>query len=495
MNIIFRNKLGISTGPPCKHPCHLAYLSMLPITISNDINLNPGPDTSVFPCGTCDEPVTWEEKETWIDPSITDNQIFPPNYNIYRNDRNIQGGGVLIAINSDHLSTPVPELQTNCEIVWAKISLAGNKDMYLASYYNPKTANEESLEELGLSLERASTTKNAFIVVGGDFNLPGWNWLTRTLKPDSTYQKNNYKFGDILDDNGLVQLVEEPTRGPNTLDLVITNNPSRFTRTKVIPGVSDHDIVFSEIDTKPISRKQKPKKIALYRKANWETIKQEMNETYQRVKELAANGSSVEELWLLFKSKLNQSVNNHIPHKTAKQKDSLPWLTPNIRKLIHRRDRLYKKKKKSADPKITSKFKETKQMVQRELRRAYWKYIENIVTPKEENNQYSSMKQFWTYIKHKRTESSGVAHTDLPKINRNRGLNEKVAVTKEDRLIPPKRLSRNMHDRSFQIPAASNDYRKFSFFPRTIKDWNSLPPGVVSAPSVEAFKASVTKLN
>ncbi|VDI17481.1 Hypothetical predicted protein [Mytilus galloprovincialis] len=249
-----------------------------------------------------------------------------------------------------------------------------------------------------------------------------------------------------------------------------------------------------------------------------------MNETYQRVKELAANGNSVEELWLLFKSKLNQSVNNHIPHKTAKQKDSLPWLTPNIRKLIHRRDRLYKKKQKSADPKITSKFKETNQMVQRELRRAYWKYIENIVTPKEENNQYSSMKQFWTYIKHKRTESSGVA----PK--RSEGLlhshpveqanilnkqfqsafstkdtynqhefsfrlNEKVAVTKEDRLIPPTRLSRNMHDRSFQIPAASNDYRNFSFFPRTIKDWNSLPPGVVSAPSVEAFKASVTKLN
>ncbi|VDH93835.1 Hypothetical predicted protein [Mytilus galloprovincialis] len=151
--------------------------------------------------------------------------------------------------------------------------------MYLASYYTPKTANEESLEELGLSLERASTTKNAFTVVGGVFNLPGWNWLTRTLKQDFTNQTNYYKFGDILDDNGL-----------------------------------------------------------------------EINETYQRIKELAANGSSVEELWLLFKPKLNQSVNNHMPHQTAKQKDSFPWLTPNIRKLIHRRDRLYKKKKKSADP-------------------------------------------------------------------------------------------------------------------------------------------------
>ncbi|VDI21854.1 Hypothetical predicted protein [Mytilus galloprovincialis] len=244
-----------------------------------------------------------------------------------------------------------------------------------------------------------------------------------------------------------------------------------------------------------------------------------MNETYQRVKELAANGSSVEELWLLFKSKHNQSVNNHIPHKTAKQKDSLPWLTPNIRKLIHRRDRLYKKKKKSADPKITSKFIETKQMVQRELRRAYWKYIENIVTPKEENNQYSSMKQFWTYIKHKRTESSGVAHTDLPKINRNRDCkqdainslvewrsleqNEKSkarkpcslkivkresAVTKGSRLMSHSKVDCAMklwHDESFQIPAASMYTESFLYFHEPSKIGTVPSCGSVSAAQIQ----------
>jgi hypothetical protein len=66
--------------------------------------------------------------------------------------------------------------------------------------------------------------------------------------------------------------------------------------------------------------------------------------------------------WLLFKTRLNQSVIDHIPHKTAKQKDSLPWITPNISKFIRRRDRLYNNKKKSADPKITSKFKEVKRI-------------------------------------------------------------------------------------------------------------------------------------
>ena len=73
--------------------------------------------------------------------------------------------------------------------------------------------------------------------------------------------------------------------------------------------------------------------------------------------------------------------------------------------------------------------------------------------------------------------------------------NEKVAIPKEGRLILPKRLSRNMNDKSFQIPLAASDYRKYSFFPRTIRDWNALPPGIVKTPSVEAFKASLTKLN
>ena len=40
---------------------------MLLITTSNDINLNPGPESTVFLCGTCEEPVTWEDKAIMCD--------------------------------------------------------------------------------------------------------------------------------------------------------------------------------------------------------------------------------------------------------------------------------------------------------------------------------------------------------------------------------------------------------------------------------------------
>jgi hypothetical protein len=47
--------------------------------------------------------------------------------------------------------------------------------------------------------------------------------------------------------------------------------------------------------------------------------------------------------------------------------------------------------------------------------------------------------------------------------------NKEVAISTENSWF-----TRNMHNLSFQIPNSNSDYRKFSFFPHTIRDWNSL---------------------
>jgi hypothetical protein len=38
------------------------------------------------------------------------------------------------------------------------------------------------------------------------------------------------------------------------------------------------------------------------------------------------------------------------------------------------------------------------------------------------------------------------------------------------------------------------DFRKWSFFINTFKDWNNLPPDIAAAKSLESFKAQVAKL-
>ena len=61
-----------------------------------------------------------------------------------------------------------------------------------------------------------------------------------------------------------------------------------------------------------------------------------------------------------------------------------------------------------------------------------------------------------------------------------KGLKSKARIPKED-LIPKNRLCRNKHSLAFQIPSASKEAYKSSFFPQTIRDWNYLPDSLISS--------------
>ena len=51
------------------------YLIPILIATSNDIQLNPGPSSTTYNCGTCDLPVTWQDKAIMCD---TCNQWYHP---------------------------------------------------------------------------------------------------------------------------------------------------------------------------------------------------------------------------------------------------------------------------------------------------------------------------------------------------------------------------------------------------------------------------------
>jgi len=56
------------------------------------------------------------------------------------------------------------------------------------------------------------------------------------------------------------------------------------------------------------------------------------------------------------------------------------------------------------------KFQKLKHEVQRDLRQAYWRYVKKVITPSASDpNKFSSMKCFWKFIKHQRTEHCVVA--------------------------------------------------------------------------------------
>ncbi len=61
-------------------------------------------------------------------------------------------------------------------------------------------------------------------------------------------------------------------------------------------------------------------------------------------------------------------------------------------------------------------------------------------------------------------------------------------------LTPNTRITRGSHPWRYTPISPHNDVYKYSFLPRTVIAWNSLPPDLVSRPSLDSFRAGLAKI-
>ena len=216
--------------------------------------------------------------ESWLHSNIWSETVFPvDDYQVLRRDREKDNtkGGVFILAKNDVTITREEELETDCELLWCRVEIQGSKNLHIGAYYRPHERDEESLNQLEASLNRLGDT-NDNIILGGDFNFPGMNWMQGEIKDDCRTPTLHNNFQDMLHDHGLAQIVEDTTRDRNTLDLICTNLPGKINKTEVIPGISHHCIPTAEVDVRPIKRQQKPRRIHLYKKAEWTKMAEEL---------------------------------------------------------------------------------------------------------------------------------------------------------------------------------------------------------------------------
>ena len=141
---------------------------------------------------------------------------------------------------------------------------------------------------------------------------------------------------DIMNDHGLEQLVNFPTRERNILDFILTSLPGQFVDIYSPDKLSDHDIVSGtlKIAIPPI---KKPRR-KVYQKGDYESMRAE---TLKFAKERYFNGysdtRSVQENFNLITSFIQESADKHIPSKTSRSVSSVPWITPEIRRKIRRK--------------------------------------------------------------------------------------------------------------------------------------------------------------
>ena len=293
--------------------------------------------------------------ETWLTTEMHDNEIFPPElgYTVYRRDRvDKREGGVIILVNSKITSVLRSEFNTNCEYLWVQLNLAVAKSVLIGAYYKPYEYDPESIasfEELKISLSLVNqTNSNVWLLV--DFNLPKVDWENLIPSPDCNHQTFYSECLEVLDDCLLEQMVTSPTRGQNILDLFLTTIPTLVDNVFITPGLSDHDIVLTQVIVKPEVLKQVPRSIHLYKKADSDQLKQSIRDVCVELKQSDLATITVQSMWDKFPTGLEQGIDKFIPVRKAGTRDGFPWINQEIRRLIRKRDKLYKRWSRSGRP-------------------------------------------------------------------------------------------------------------------------------------------------
>ena len=114
----------------------------------------------------------------------------------------------------------------------------------------------------------------------------------------------------------------------------------------------------------------------LYQKGDYESMSKD---TLEFAKEKYFNGHSdtrsVQENFDLLTSFIQDSADKHIPSKTSRSVSSIPWITPEIRRKIRRKNKTHAKAKKTGSSKLRSKFETLRRENKADVRKQHDLYV------------------------------------------------------------------------------------------------------------------------
>ena len=69
-----------------------------------------------------------------------------------------------------------------------------------------------------------------------------------------------------------------------------------------------------------------------------------------------------------------------------------------------------------------------------------------------------------------------------------------VALDTSPHLIPMTGIAASVHPHKYLVPPTKTQVHQYSFYPRTIMQWNGLPAEVALVPTLDAFKRRVGQM-
>ena len=300
--------------------------------------------------------------ESHLNQDILDEEVEFTNFNTFRTDRKDRkcGGVSIYTHNSLKVNEKSVQRYTNSVVELLMLNIEDINLHIICVYRPPDTTSEEfqpCLDKIRSYTEKLQASDNILLL--GDLNFPFLQWkeidgtVIHQVKTGGTRdeQKQANALLELTENLFLFQVITEPTRVNNTIDLAFINSPEiicNFNVEKTSNHLSDHNIITADINHKrsaPVTETQNNRKnikLAEFsfwsEKSDWEKINDYLN-SVPWDDNLNNESNVTSDIDFLYE-KIYTACNDFIP----KKKSNKNCKTPRDRRILFRRQKFLKKK-------------------------------------------------------------------------------------------------------------------------------------------------------
>ncbi|MGL5707699.1 MAG: reverse transcriptase family protein, partial [Aeromonas sp.] len=282
--------------------------------------------------------------ETWLTPEISDQEVCLPGYQLFRRDRHTKGGGGLAAYVVEGLQVSMHRNQLLAEqpdSLWLIFRTSDrNECLTMGIIYRSPNSSPETSIAINSAIHKACTSGKSPVVILGDFNYPNINFRTGSCRGYEAIT-----FYELTQELGLTEHVKQTTRWrdgqkDSRLDLALSNEPYLIDRVEIEAplGLSDHAVVhlrlIATVDISlPASYQRRN-----YWKADFEGMKRHLS---TKVWPSSESYSTVDEQWEHILGEVQHAIAIYTPVYRPKQNPKIGSLSPETKRLMHTKKRLW----------------------------------------------------------------------------------------------------------------------------------------------------------
>ncbi len=269
--------------------------------------------------------------ETWFTPDVFDEHVNIPNYVLYRCDKG-RGGGVCIYVKNNltvtQINTTLIDKPEGVEDLWLTVQCRKLPAFIVGCLYRHPHSRVDTFNYIDEIFKFIALRNKAFYVLG-DFNC-------------NILSKDN-KMENVIFNANLTQLIDKPTRtascSATLIDLIVTNRPALALSNDVIPcPIGDHDLITVTLNV------SKPKRQPIVK--TFRQLKNYSSDVFCNLILLQChildkifNTDNVNDQVTIFNETFLKCLDECAPLVTKEVKRPFaPYMTENIRSLIHRRN-------------------------------------------------------------------------------------------------------------------------------------------------------------